>query len=545
MRSSKNQRGQSLLLFSLTLLLLALMVLLTLSLGMRTRERMELQIAADAAAYSNAVATARTYNQISILNRLQISYYVAMAANESLISWTGYGRGMLTTGAAAADVVVDRHTPEVTACDVAMVANGKELARELRDANDAIDREWEEDDQRAGEETKDIQGFIADIREETERLSGFSRPNEPAAPEPDSLIGILQQQTLTQQIAQMADQGSPTPGEITAREHNISHREVDCRVAGTTVASGNGHYEGAPGMCSNPDFNIRMLQAAMGSRGHPFVVNRTAIPDNSDIYDRYVPSIEAKDHRITGSLIGAATWGDAREDWSGSTTDHAWGEDHGTVTVTVNSSVCSDSATLSLLAFVKSTHDADDSDEHRYGADSDPDASEHHTMGTCGASCPSVWVRAIKFEDAGPEDLYGQPKNYAVLQRDYGMRPFGAIEPDANADDWDPKNPWNLSFRFRFTRGGEGEIFDNRGVRLKEGINIARQVAIATGLAYYHRRGQWNEYPNFLNPFWRATLVPADADQSARGDISTLLESDRWQQDAFNALVGAGFEGFH
>ncbi|MGA9525899.1 MAG: pilus assembly protein TadG-related protein [Myxococcaceae bacterium] len=541
----KNQRGQSLLLFSLTLLLLAVMVLLTLSLGMRTRERMELQIAADAAAYSNAVATARTFNQISIMNRLQISYYVAMAANESLISWTGYGRGMLTTGAAAAGIIAARHMPIRTPCDAAMVANATQLAGELVAANIAIASSWEGDDQRAGEETRGLQSFIAGIREETEELSGFSRPNEPRASGAGSLIDILEKQTLTQQIAQMADQGSPTPGEITARVHNISKREVDCRVAGTTVASGNGHYEGAPGMCSNPDFNIRMLQAAMGSRGHPFVVNRSAVPGNQPIYDAHVPSIAAMGHRITGSLQGAATWGTGREDWSGTSTAHAWGEDHGTVTVTVNSPVCSDTHTLPLTAFVKSTHDADDSDEHRYGLGGDPDASEYHTMGSCGASCPSVWVRAIKFEAAGPGDLHGQPKNYAVLQRDYGVRPFGDIEPDANADDWDPKNPWNLSFRFRFIRGGEGQVFDNRGVRLGSGTSIRRQVAIATGLAYYHRRGFWDEFPNFLNPFWRATLVAADADETAQQDISAILTPDPWQQESFNALVGAGFKGFH
>ena len=56
-------------LFCLTLLLLTLMVCMTLSIGMKAKEKMELKTAADAAAYSQAVATARTYNSISVLSR--------------------------------------------------------------------------------------------------------------------------------------------------------------------------------------------------------------------------------------------------------------------------------------------------------------------------------------------------------------------------------------------------------------------------------------------------------------------------------------------
>ena len=32
--------------------------------------------------------------------------------------------------------------------------------------------------------------------------------------------------------------------------------------------------------------------------------------------------------------------------------------------------------------------------------------------------------------------------------------------------------------------------------------------AIARAMAYYHRPGNWNEHPNFFNPFWRAKLEP-------------------------------------
>jgi hypothetical protein len=80
-------------------------------------------------------------------------------------------------------------------------------------------------------------------------------------------------------------------------------------------------------------------------------------------------------------------------------------------------------------------------------------------------------------------------------------------------------------------------------------------VAIASGLTYYHRgsatgpggRGHARETPNFLNPFWRATLVSSDVDEpfSRRGnDIIRTLESlgEAEQADALRALRASGFE---
>jgi len=95
-------RGQNLVLLALTMLFLALMVTMTLGLGLRIRQKHELQNLADAAAYSNAVMEARAFNNMALINRLQVSYWVAMAADESLISWTGYARGMASGARQAA-----------------------------------------------------------------------------------------------------------------------------------------------------------------------------------------------------------------------------------------------------------------------------------------------------------------------------------------------------------------------------------------------------------------------------------------------------------
>ncbi len=75
------------------------MVCMTLSIGTKVKEKMELETAADAAAYSQAVATARTYNSISVLNRALMSNMVAMAGVQSLISWSSFYRARAQRGA--------------------------------------------------------------------------------------------------------------------------------------------------------------------------------------------------------------------------------------------------------------------------------------------------------------------------------------------------------------------------------------------------------------------------------------------------------------
>ncbi|RYZ34883.1 MAG: pilus assembly protein, partial [Myxococcaceae bacterium] len=97
MKRSSPQRGQTLVLFVLSMLLLVLMVGLTLSFSMKIRERIELQTVADATAYSNAVATARTFNNIAVINRTEIAHMVAEAGAASLLSWASLYRAEIRT----------------------------------------------------------------------------------------------------------------------------------------------------------------------------------------------------------------------------------------------------------------------------------------------------------------------------------------------------------------------------------------------------------------------------------------------------------------
>ncbi|RYZ41137.1 MAG: pilus assembly protein, partial [Myxococcaceae bacterium] len=76
------------------------------------------------------------------------------------------------------------------------------------------------------------------------------------------------------------------------------------------------------------------------------------------------------------------------------------------------------------------------------------------------------------------------------------------------------------------------------------------QTALSTGIAYYHRGrslgvSHWSEPPNLLNPYWRATLVPVDTDESGLDDaINALGSSSPASADTIRELRRVGFRGF-
>jgi hypothetical protein len=152
----------------------------------------------------------------------------------------------------------------------------------------------------------------------------------------------------------------------------------------------------------------------------------------------------------------------------------------------------------------------------------------------------SIWPVFVDYKESALDggsaksDADGQPKSLVPIVRDYSVR---------------TGDPWELRFNFRFSRRGAGEEIDLRSSR--RGLN--RGVAIASGLTYYHRGAaaggddHSREPPNFLNPFWRATLVASDVDESfgRRGDdiIRTLQSlNERDQANALRLLRAQGFE---
>ncbi|MBX5480572.1 MAG: hypothetical protein IRZ16_01805 [Myxococcaceae bacterium] len=208
---------------------------------------------------------------------------------------------------------------------------------------------------------------------------------------------------------------------------------------------------------------------------------------------------------------------------------------------------------------LRSTDSNDDTDQHQWSprsgvTDNEPPNRRHDLLACVGVDCPGMWPMFVDYNGIRvvlADDNYGQPRLFATLQRDYARR---GRSPD----------PWNLLFRFRFRPTGPGEQYDPRGIVLRSanggGLDISKQTAVSTAITYYHRGSDvglfgahWREPPNFLNPFWRATLVPSTVEGSSMmyegggdDDIRKVLQGANvgWAAEAHEALARAGFQGW-
>ncbi len=540
--SRAHQLGQNMLLFALSLLLLVLMVTLTLGIALRVRDNHELQTIADASAYTSAVVNARAYNDAAIINRLEVSYWVAQAADQSLISWTGYARAMLSAGAIGG--IIDSFSCNFLAMIPVFMAMYDNTIR-----NNISD--WDRMDMAAGDESRAIQFHIAGLRDEIQ----------------NDLFVRLQSERQNQFLARQLVSQSQAEGArvITGGPEKVTTDETMCTTA---VYPGSGR-----GLCRKGTWSDQMLDAAMGSRLHPFLTSRGVVPQVVQNLFNQVNAMGLGINMSATPPTGSGYWGPAGVPTHGNVpaTTRAWGDDHGSVSVTFNgptpgwfgfllpfNGACPITTTIPVNAHVMSTEMEDTTDDHVISPDmltgqpnDIPDV--HHTMGTCSPWCPGVWVNTYSFyEDSGEGDAYGQPKSYVALERDYR----------------NVHRPWDLFFNFKFDQSASGEKFDNRGEKLigwfGRGLDISQAAVLSTGMTYYHRKGQrkgtdlWQETPNLLNPYWRATLVPADIDlrgdpdqlaSPAPGgaDVKTALSgaSHRWQLDAYQELYRQGFKGLH
>jgi hypothetical protein len=516
---SRSARGQNLVLLALTMLFIVVMVTITLSLGVKVRQRHELQNLADVAAYSNAVQAARVFNDTAMVNRLMVSTFVAQAADQSLISYASYGRAMANAAVVAASNAGAGCDPKSSPGAPGRLANFAAGARNYKNAAfTAKESLWEAQDKAAGQESIGLQGTLASLASEVapDVNPAIIRTTELRY----LLLRALSNQTLTHAIVDRANQPDirvlPTPASHVAE---ISKREFSaCGELGA-------------GLCFGGQWNLNMLDAAMGSRGNPFSTNRTTSPAAGPLVSA------AANAGVSLSFAkenGSGYWSSLAGPFPHSAdTTTAWADDHGTVTVSAGG--CS--ATESIRAWVQSTDLANQDDQHGWsfkmnGDEPPPAEINHHTMGKC-FGCPSVWVPTVGFQPVDDAaDAFGQPKVMVALERDLSARRF----------------PWELDFTFAFVPGAANQAWDGRGRRLESsvgrGLDVSKPTAVATAIVYFHRFDHWREVPNLLNPFWRATLVPADVDAEGAADLPAALAQPN-QARAWTALKRAGFEGVH
>lgn len=521
--SSFCDRGQTLVLLALTLLLVTLMVLITLDLGVRAKDRVELQTVADATAYSNAVATARGFNSIAVLNRTQIAFMASFSAAESLLSFAGYYHGSMN--------MTREMLEELDACGApAAAAIARVEAEDTRIINrfKYMGGGFTYDDMSA-KEIAAIHATAMDMTKDELRIHDWVR--ELVFDSGGGLSPIARRIQPT---------GAAGRGMRIEPVYGVTRDELEDAV-----------------VPRQDDFD-HMVQAAMGSMLDGFVTARlgggailtrrfnklVGAPFTVAITDRgisYYGYAMLTDYWRKGFVQPVAVDGDY---WRAPLRDNfnnpngrgkgAWAVDHGMVRVNWNGG--SGGCTFRqgpLNGFMYEVINARQG-LHRWIRGDVVDYTEESAntihqlymtdeQGTRG----SVWPVFTDYNEAAVDnrrgrcrpnrqDREGQPKNVVLVTRDYS-----GVQRD----------PWQM--RFNFSLRGPGATFDSRGLQSSSGADLSQSAAVATGIAYYHGtpppglNGQhFREPPNFLNPFWRATLVAGDVDEPARcagNDVSATL----------------------
>ncbi|MHB8875656.1 MAG: hypothetical protein ACYC8T_18375 [Myxococcaceae bacterium] len=535
-RPTPFERGQTLVLFALTLMLLTLMVCMTLSFGTKAKEKVELQIVADQAAFSNAVVEARAFNSIAMLTRAQFAHMVALLGVESAISYASAYRGYLDM--LFIDYILEMAFSQAPRCNppgqwcgcigVPAVLFGRmvPLWRELS----RVRAMWEALDTAAALQARANQSAASTLY--LAEVDAFGR---------ELVWNSLKDAKLTQKVTNQAKAGRA--------EWTVPSGPGSLFSGVTARESGWIPFQGAA--LINNWITKHEVIAAMGTRGHWFTTARMLMPQ-LPINNKFRQVLGASE-AVVAFHTGSSYYGPSLHANSRSASDgtFAWADDHGLGTVRYAGPGCPGIPWfLFSFAWVKSTDLDETMDQHEWFPkfDGDPQPAERtHTLGPCyGPNCLGVWINQIDYnfiKVVQPGDIFGQPKNYTVVQRDYSAR-------NSSAD------PWNLFFNFRFTSTGPGTKLDLRsgtggqgsGLVLRDGTNISKQTALSAGVAYYHRKGHWKEPPNFFNPFWRAGLVRADIDDDGRDpnkDIPDTLNSSGvpWAADAYRQLYANGFRG--
>jgi hypothetical protein len=598
-------RGQTLVLFALSMLLIALMVLMTVSIGAKAKDKLDLQAAADAAAYSNAIAAARTLNTAALLNRAAVSEWVAMAGIQALTAWgTTTSAYLGALGELAYDfqkpvpgqwcwmensIGSPRSNPACAAgwavCDSGCPADCAARTNETRDAaydfwharyslyspgSDSVGRQclngvcngpqWPRN--RLGQLDKQVADQQQAVWRAVHNLTQLEANTY------QQLQRVLSNGTLSDEVLR-AEQGSMAG--LTTHAHSQAWGEL------SNVVNVN----------DSPSHDNAALQATMGSIDKLFPTYFLSPPPQ---VDQFLATIQAdlnathpgkfQFSRSQGGFNGCAfftkaatldspdamTGGlDLLDTYCTGTSGDTWLGWKAAAAVAVDSVQMryKDGCTGQwrqapdaparnaqqigkVVAVIFSPNDQAPSAFH-VGAEDEfyaqggfvggchgnhgywnvIDPNDHQLGRYVGGEddiVPGGLAYVFPPGSTSPQGTGGQPKMPTLFARHYG----------ALAHD-----PWDLTVQI-----DPGAKLEIGGPTVANAPAV--QGALANGITYYHRRGYWVEPANLLNPYWRATLVPANADApDGRDQTVQELRQAGFNQSAtlYRGLQGLSFKG--
>jgi hypothetical protein len=142
--------------------------------------------------------------------------------------------------------------------------------------------------------------------------------------------------------------------------------------------------------------------------------------------------------------------------------------------------------------------------------------TDDYDIGGCsgpgGKQC-GVGVASINYNpDSAAAALFNQPHTWAIVTKSFN---YGDLTSPVGSTTYGTADEGPFAMKRQLSLDGKNSYNYNNGITLPASdpdYTPGREAmyAIAQGLAYYHRPGNWQEEPNFYNPYWRAKLQPVE-----------------------------------
>lgn len=498
-------RGQMIILGAVSLLVLALIVFITFNVTIAVQQRIKLQNYADSKAFSMAVAEARTLNYLAYTNRSIASAYVGMANVHAYMSEAAMLADLKLSGATIMGAIAGQ---EYNLCMCCCTPFGCAPCC----FNHCID---------AFEAGMNALGLTLDW------ISGdmggkLSQLDGPATNATNALNNHINQIRLSQtaaRTAMVALLGTGTFGDL--KKSNMQKADTvtndEMMVSAQNLQQWNRVFNG------NTNQKKQIMTEVVNASRQDFAWNRSG-PGGVPITPMLFPQLS---QRVKSSSI----WMGPNGTWTITQTPDVGflaGGRTGAAANAFNMAFTGDVGNNQAGAMVSSFDWGMLMGQWKHGASSStlpifgPISPGNLSTGQSGNKHSGGFLGDI-FNNPHNGSNHGQNLDFSRFQEfaPSGSFPFNqpsvyaGASTDTRVNEYGQRGPWEVA------KDQSGTItVTNVGPQDAKLTlsNNNRSKAFSKAMVYYHRIGDWADYPNMFNPFWRAKLQPITT-----GEIATVL----------------------
>ncbi|WP_224360340.1 pilus assembly protein TadG-related protein [Hyalangium versicolor] len=502
-RSARRSRGQMIILAAVALLVLALITFITFNVTVAVQQRIKLQNYADAKAFSMAVAEARTLNYLAYTNRAIASSYVGMANVHAYMSEAAMLADLKVSAAGIMSAIAAEEYDMCFCCCTPFGCAPCCFQHCIDGAEATVNA--------AGLTLDYISGKMG---------SSLKKLDAPATQAVSSLNNHIQML----RASQMASKGSVismlTGGNFGSLKTNNMQQAASVTSDEGAMTAAN-EQQWLRLFSSNSNVKKQIMAETVNASRQEFAWNRSGplgpVPPTPMLF----PNISQK---VKASMwMGpTGTWTVAQLPAVGGHTAFRDGKYSTTLQGDAGNNVRGSVLTSVDSAMLGGTW--------RHGAMSLPlpaagplspgnlssGNSNGHSGGLLGffnnphsGSNHNVDLDMSRFEEfnIGTSYPFNQPSVFA------------AVSTDTRVNEYGQRGPWEVA------KDGSGTVTmkkvgpEDAKLTLS---NNTRSKAFSKAMVYYHRIGDWSDYPNMFNPFWRAKLAPlTDAEALVLGSVDS------------------------